>query len=296
MTNVASVTGSAASPLLRALPLALRMALALVLLMVVSAGALPATLITDLSHAELLRASAPGPLAAASVPAPVRGGPSRAVRAAAPLPPAIVAEQPPDGLSNIDVDTEKAAAAAAAAAAAGRPKRDLGVDPEQLMALLALWQQQQQLPQRTPLDGPLSAPIFARHPSRLPGYELNDPDDWELSMDNNDIDSEDDGPVGAWLEAPPFAQSRPSPLFGGPRHSSFFLPALPPPPPPPAGPVPPASSKRETAWGGLAKEKRFMVARKRQANPPSDGVHYLARLFAPPPRTMGIPVVRRVLL
>nr|UES72887.1 NVP-containing protein transcript a [Carausius morosus] len=165
-----------------------------------------------------------------------------------------------------------------------RLKRDLELDPEDVLALLSLWEAEhhKQFPYRQE-PSPWS---------QLNGVEPSE--DFETQDEDDQTNSEDDNPnAGGWWDGPvyPSAPSTYPGHFSLEKRVPMYYPA-----PVPGAPFPlfPAQ-KREGQWGGFTKDKRFMVSRKRQA--PRDGVHSLAQLLnSTPRRDPGVPVLRRMVL
>jgi hypothetical protein len=70
-------------------------------------------------------------------------------------------------------------------------------------------------------------------------------------------------PLGGWLEGPVANPSTTPHRYQLERHGGYFYPVL---STPQQYPLYPAQKTDSSQWGGFAKDKRFMVSRKRQAS------------------------------
>nr|CAD7261400.1 unnamed protein product [Timema shepardi] len=125
-----------------------------------------------------------------------------------------------------------------------RLKRDLELDPEDVLALLSLWEAQHHN------NYPYRAP--ATNWPQYNGYES--PDDFDTPEDDGNTEDEEESPNGNWLEGPVYPSSAttyPGGHYSLEKRPSYYYPSYP-------------VQKREGQWGTFPKDKRFMVSRKRQ--------------------------------
>ncbi|XP_049799493.1 uncharacterized protein LOC126234788 isoform X1 [Schistocerca nitens] len=161
-----------------------------------------------------------------------------------------------------------------------RLKRDLAVDPEDVLALLQLWQAERH-----------GAP---RVPSKWSRYGSIEGEEYPQAVGNeNEEMEEDDSNNGEWLEGPVYSSAL-GPHYAVDRRALY---------------IPDYSyqvlnpftgyqvqpDKRDSRWNGYSKDKRFMVSRKRDVTQPARGdIHYLAQLLGPSHRDQQIPLFHRV--
>nr|CAD7456988.1 unnamed protein product [Timema tahoe] len=128
-----------------------------------------------------------------------------------------------------------------------RLKRDLELDPEDVLALLSLWEAQHHN------NYPYRAPVT--NWPQYNGYES--PDDFDTPEDDGNTEDEEESPNGNWLEGPVYPSSAttyPGGHYSLEKRPSYYYPSYP-------------VQKREGQWGTFPKDKRFMVSRKRQKTP-----------------------------
>ncbi|XP_021922300.1 prohormone-2-like isoform X2 [Zootermopsis nevadensis] len=168
-----------------------------------------------------------------------------------------------------------------------RLKRDLGLDPEDVLTLLSLWKAEHRV---TNDNNP------SMDPSCLNYYGLDIPRSFGEDERNEEVE-DDDGDAsqtdGGWLEGPVANPSTTPHQYWLERHGGYHYPIL---PTAQQYPLYPAQKTDSSQWGGFTKDKRFMVSRKRQVTSPHDGVMTLAQLLDIPYRDPGVPMYRHVVL
>ncbi|XP_069682863.1 prohormone-2-like isoform X4 [Periplaneta americana] len=166
-----------------------------------------------------------------------------------------------------------------------RLKRDLGLDPEDVLTVLSLWEAEHRAKAESNpgLD-----------PSWFTYYGLDTAEPFRDDEDEGEEDEEDTSPIdGGWLEGPVAHPSSTPHRYRLERRGGYYYPML---TSPQQYPLYPAQKRDSSQWGGFAKDKRFMVSRKRQVTSPRDEVQTLAQLLNHPYRDPGVPLYRRVVL
>ncbi|PNF25072.1 hypothetical protein B7P43_G02037 [Cryptotermes secundus] len=167
-----------------------------------------------------------------------------------------------------------------------RLKRDLGLDPEDVLTVLSLWEAEHRIKadNNQRLD-----------PAWFSYYGLDTPESFRGEEgDEGGEDDEDTSQIdGGWLEGPVSNPSATPHRYRLERRGGYYYPML---STPQQYPMYPAQKRDSSQWGGSAKDKRFMVSRKRQVISPRDEVQVLTQLLDHPYRDPGVPLYRRVLL
>lgn len=161
-----------------------------------------------------------------------------------------------------------------------RLKRDLGVDPEDVLALLQLWQAERHAANRAP--------------SKWSRYGNIEGEEYPQAVGNeNEEMEEDDSNNGEWLEGPVYSSAL-GPHYAVDRRA-LYIPEYPYQVVGPYAGYQVQPDKRDNRWNGFSKEKRFMVSRKRDMSQPARGdIHYLAQLLGPSHRDPQNPLYHRV--
>ncbi|XP_069682861.1 prohormone-2-like isoform X2 [Periplaneta americana] len=135
-----------------------------------------------------------------------------------------------------------------------RLKRDLGLDPEDVLTVLSLWEAEHRAKAESNpgLD-----------PSWFTYYGLDTAEPFRDDEDEGEEDEEDTSPIdGGWLEGPVAHPSSTPHRYRLERRGGYYYPML---TSPQQYPLYPAQKRDSSQWGGFAKDKRFMVSRKRQS-------------------------------
>ncbi|PSN51579.1 hypothetical protein C0J52_17889 [Blattella germanica] len=153
-----------------------------------------------------------------------------------------------------------------------RLKRDLELDPEDVLTVLSLWEAEHRAKSE---NNPSIDPSWFSY------YGLDTPDPFQEEELENEEDDDSSQIDGGWLEGPVAHPSSSSHRYRLERRGGYYYPLQ----------YPYPTQKRDSSqWGGFAKDKRFMVST------PRDEVQTLAQLLNHPYRDPGVPLYRRVVL
>ncbi|KAJ9581739.1 hypothetical protein L9F63_003916, partial [Diploptera punctata] len=155
-----------------------------------------------------------------------------------------------------------------------RLKRDLELDPEDVLAVLSLWEAEHRAKSE---NNPGVDPAWYNY------YGVDTPDPFQEEEEDGGEEDDDNSQMdGGWLEGPVAHPSTSSHRYRLERRGGYYYPMQ----------YPMYPAQKRVAY---PKDKRFMVTRKRQVNTARDEAQTLAQLLSHQYRDPAVPL-RRVVL